>query len=78
MIEGNSPETLAEHIAAGGTPAHKGYSDLLRELLPGAKVDTAMPGDTGAVLPEGVLLLAYDGVAINGSSLHIYYGGQAV
>jgi GMP synthase (glutamine-hydrolysing) len=78
VIEGNSPETLADHLTAGGTPAHKGYSDLLRELLPGARVDTAMPGDSEAVLPEGEQLLAYDGVAITGSSLHVYNGGPAV
>ena len=78
VIEGNSPETLAEHIAAGGAPAHKGYSDLLRELLPGARVDIAMPGDSGAVLPEGEQLLVYDGVAITGSSLHVYNGSPAV
>ncbi len=45
VIEGNSPQTLAEHTAVGGTPAHQGYSNLLRELLPGASVDTCHPGD---------------------------------
>ena len=40
VIEGNSPQTLADHIAVGGTAAHQGYSNLLRELLPGAIVDT--------------------------------------
>ena len=30
VIEGNSPQTLAEHIAVGGTAAHQGYSNLLR------------------------------------------------
>ena len=36
---------MAEHVAAGGIPASKGYSDLLRELLPGAMVDICYPGD---------------------------------
>ena len=53
VIEGNSPQTLAEHVAVGGTPAHQGYSNLLRELLPGAIVDTAHPGDPAATLPDG-------------------------
>ena len=48
VIEGNSPQTLADHVAVGGTPAHQGYSDLLRELMPGAIVDTCHPGDPGA------------------------------
>lgn len=78
VVEGNSPQTLAEHVAVGGTEAHKGYSDLLRELLPGAAVDTAHPGDTAAILPEGESLEGYDGIAITGSSLHIYNGGPEV
>ena len=53
VIEGNSPQTLSEHLAVGGTPAHQGYSNLLRELLPGAIVDTAHPGDPSATLPSG-------------------------
>ena len=78
VIEGNSPQTLAEHIAVGGTPAHQGYSNLLRELLPGASVDTCHPGDPGATLPDGESLAGYDGIAITGSSLHVYDGGESV
>jgi GMP synthase (glutamine-hydrolysing) len=78
VIEGNSPQTLADHVAVGGTPAHQGYSNLLRELLPGAIVDTAHPGDPSATLPDGESLEGYDGIAITGSSLHVYEGGPAV
>ena len=78
VIEGNSPQTLSEHLSVGGTPAHQGYSNLLRELLPGAVVDTAHPGDPSAVLPLGEALEGYDGIAITGSSLHIYNGGPEV
>ena len=45
VIEGNSPDSIAQHVAVGGTPAHQGYSNLLRELLPGAAVDSAHPGE---------------------------------
>src|SRR5215510_2647762 len=78
VIEGNSPQTTADHIAAGGIAASKGYSDLLRELLPGAVVDICHPGDPAALLPEGSSLEGYDGIAITGSSLHIYNGGPEV
>jgi GMP synthase (glutamine-hydrolysing) len=78
VIEGNSPHTTAEHVAAGGIPASQGYSDLLRELLPGVSVDICFPGDPLAVLPDGESLEGYDGVAITGSGLHIYDDGAAV
>lgn len=78
VIEGNSPPTIAEHVSFGGTPASKGYSDLLRELLPGAAVDICYPADVSALLPDGQSLLGYDGIAITGSSLHIYNGGPEV
>lgn len=78
VIEGNSPQTMAEHVAVGGTVASKGYSDLLRELLPGAVVDICYPGDPAAMLPEGEALEGYDGIAITGSSLHVYNAGPEV
>ncbi len=78
VIEGNSPQTTAEHVAAGGVPSSKGYSDLLRELLPGAIVDICYPGDPTANLPEGESLQGYDGIAITGSALHVYSGGPEV
>lgn len=78
VIEGNSPQTMADHVAAGGVPASKGYSDLLRELLPGAIVDICYPADPAAALPEGAALEGYDGIAITGSALHVYKGGDEV
>ena len=78
VIEGNSPQSIAEHVAVGGTPAGKGYSDLLRELLPGTVVDICYPGDTAAALPTGKSLEGYDGIAITGSALHVYHGGPEV
>lgn len=78
VIEGNSPQTWAEHAAVGGVVASQGYSDLLRELLPGAAVDICYPGDDKAVLPDGAALEGYDGVAITGSGLHVYNGGPEV
>ena len=78
VMEGNSPETRAQHVAAGGTVASQGYAELLQELLPSAVVDICFPGDPGANLPNGEALEGYDGVAITGSGLHIYDGGPEV
>jgi GMP synthase (glutamine-hydrolysing) len=77
-MEGNSPETRAQHVAAGVTVASTGYANLLQELLPGAVVDICFPGDPGANLPTGQALEGYDGVAITGSGLHVYDGGPEV
>src|SRR3954451_8630589 len=78
VIEGNTPENRANHVAAGGTVASAGYAALLQELLPSAVVDVCFPGDPGANLPNGEALEGYDGVAITGSGLHIYDGGDPV
>jgi GMP synthase (glutamine-hydrolysing) len=78
VMEGNSPETRAEHVAAGGTVASKGYAELLQNLLPNAVVDICFPGDAGANLPTGQALEGYDGVAITGSGLHVYDDVPAV
>jgi GMP synthase (glutamine-hydrolysing) len=78
VMEGNSPETRAQQVAAGGTVASRGYADLLMELLPNAVVDICFPGDPGANLPISEALEGYDGVAITGSGLHVYDGGPSV
>ncbi len=78
VIEGNTPETMAEHVAIGGVRASQGYADLLLELLPGAVVDICYPADPAAALPAGEALEGYDGIAITGSSLHLYSGEPEV
>ncbi len=78
VIEGNTPESMAEHVAVGGTPASQGYANLLRELMPAATVDICYPADPAAALPAGEALEGYDGIAITGSSLHIYSADRSV
>ena len=78
VLEGNPPEARDAHVAAGGVVASEGYAALLQELLPSAIVDVCFPADAGVNLPNGQALEGYDGVAITGSSLHVYEGGPAV
>jgi GMP synthase (glutamine-hydrolysing) len=78
VIEGNTPASTAEHEAVGGVPAGKNYSSLLRELLPGAAVDICYPANLAASLPAGEALEGFDGIAMTGSSLHVYKGGPEV
>jgi GMP synthase (glutamine-hydrolysing) len=78
VVEGNPPQSIAQHVAVGGVPASQGYAKLLRELLPGVAIDICYPADPAAALPAGDALAGYDGIAITGSSLHIYKGGPEV
>ena len=78
VLEGNTPEARAEHVAHGGTVASEGYAALLQEILPNAVIDVCFPADAGVNLPNGQALEGYDGVAITGSSLHVYEGGPSV
>jgi len=78
VIEGNTAEGRALQVAAGGTIASKAYAALLRGLLPTVSVDICYPADPGAALPDANALGGYDGVAITGSSLHVYDGGRAI
>jgi GMP synthase (glutamine-hydrolysing) len=78
VLEGNTPEARDAQVAAGGTVASQGYVALLQDLLPNAVVDVCFPADAGVNLPDGQALEGYDGVAITGSSLHVYEGGPAV
>jgi GMP synthase (glutamine-hydrolysing) len=78
VIEGNTPATIAEHVAAGGRVASRNYADLLRDLLPGVSVDICRPADPSAALPAGEALEGYDGIAMTGSGLHVYKGGPDV
>lgn len=76
ILEGNTAESRAEQIAAGGAASGLGYADVLRPFAPDATIDICYPADGPVVLPAP--LDAYDGVAITGSALHIYEVGGPV
>src|SRR3974390_2534794 len=78
VIEGNSRETMAEHVAAGGVPASDGHAALWGELLPNTQIDICYPAHPGAALPQGDALEGYDGITITGSGLHVYSGAPGV
>jgi GMP synthase (glutamine-hydrolysing) len=78
VIEGNSAEGRERQVATSGHIASARYGKLLGELWPEAAVDVCFPADRGANLPDGAGLESYDGVAITGSSLHVYDGGPAI
>lgn len=78
VVEGNTANGRALLSAAGGRAPSEGYSELLRDLMPGAVVDICYPADTGANVPDSGGLEGYDGVAITGSALNVYDGGPEI
>ena len=78
VIEGNTADGRALLAAAGGRAPSQGYSELLRELMPGAVVDICYPADPGANLPDRIGVEGYDGAVITGSALHVYQHGPHV
>jgi GMP synthase (glutamine-hydrolysing) len=72
IIDGNTAETRAKHVAVGGTASGDGYAATLKRLKPGIECDIVHPADAPPKLPEGVALADYAGAAITGSALNIY------
>ena len=77
VIEGNSPQTLSEHIAVGGTPAHRAIPTCCANCCR-ARSSTPAIRAIRPPFADGESLEGYDGIAITGSSLHIYNGGPEV
>ena len=72
IIDGNTAETRAKHVAVGGTASGDGYAATLKRLKPGIECDIVHPADEEPKLPNGVALSDYAGAAITGSALNIY------
>lgn len=78
VVEGNTAESRAEQVAAGGLVASEGYAALLRELCAGARTDIVCPADGAVTLPAGRSLADYDGAVLTGSALHLSQDVPAV
>ena len=72
VIDGNTAETRARHVAAGGLSSGEGYAATLQQLKPGLDCDIVRPADEEPRLPAGVALKDYAGAAITGSALNVY------
>src|ERR1700691_4959746 len=77
VIDGNRAAIREQQVAAGGHPTGEGYVQTLQRLAPVA-CDIVRPADGEVRLPSGVGLADYDGVAITGSALNIYDGGEHI
>ncbi len=72
VVEGNTRATRESFKAGWGqTPAEQ-YAAVLSGLADDAICDICLPADHGANLPDAGGLAGYDGIALTGSSLHLY------
>lgn len=78
VVEGNVREAREAHKATYGKTPSDSYADTLRALAHDAVVDVCLPTDAGANLPDSGGLAGYDGVAVTGSALNMYDGGEAI
>jgi len=72
VVDGNTRETDALHVAQGGRPTGEHYADVLRSLRADVECDVIHPAHAGAALPPGATLASFDGVAWTGSALNAY------
>jgi GMP synthase (glutamine-hydrolysing) len=77
IVDGNRAAIREQQAAAGGTPTGEGYVRALQLLAP-VNCDIVRPADAAVKFPVGVGLGDYDGVAITGSALNIYDGGEHI
>jgi GMP synthase (glutamine-hydrolysing) len=79
VVDGNPAERRAAHLADFGKIPGVAYGDTLLGLAPaGSGYDICFPADEGANLPSGAALSDYDGIALTGSSLHLWNREPAV
>jgi GMP synthase (glutamine-hydrolysing) len=78
IVEGNVEKAREAHRASFGKTPSQSYADALAAIAPDIICDICLPADPGANLPNGKGLEDYDGVAITGSALNVYDGGEAV
>jgi len=71
VVEGNTADMRARHIATAGATMSASYASVLRSLAPDAEIDVCFPAD-GAAQAHSHSPADYDGVAITGSSLNLW------
>ncbi|MFI5011360.1 MAG: type 1 glutamine amidotransferase [Hyphomicrobiales bacterium] len=78
VVEGNPRAARERHKSSFGKTPSQSYADTLKSIAPDVICDICFPADPGANLPNSQGLEDYDGVAVTGSALNIYDGGEAV
>lgn len=71
IVEGNTAEARARHVATAGATMSDSYAAVLRSLAPESEIDICFPADRadGGGTPNPA---DYDGIAITGSALNLW------
>ena len=79
IVDGNPAERRLAHQQSFGKSPGVAYGDNVLSVAPaGSHYDICYPADVGANLPLGAGLADYDGIALTGSSLHLWERNAAV
>jgi GMP synthase (glutamine-hydrolysing) len=79
IVDGNPRDRRDAHVADYGLSPGDAYGGVLTGLAPaGSSYDVCLPADEGANLPTCTAVSDYDGVALTGSSLHLWNREPAV
>jgi GMP synthase (glutamine-hydrolysing) len=79
IVDGNPRDRRDAHVNDYGLSPGDAYGETLLGLAPdGSSYDICLPADEGANLPGGAGLAEYDGIALTGSSLHLWSREPAV
>jgi GMP synthase (glutamine-hydrolysing) len=79
VVDGNPRDRRDAHVADYGLSPGDAYgSTLVANAPPGSSYDVCLPAEPGANLPSGAGISDYDGVALTGSSLHLWNREPAV
>jgi GMP synthase (glutamine-hydrolysing) len=79
VVDGNPRDRRDAHVRDYGATPGDAYGQVLMDLAPmGSSYDVCLPADPGANLPSGSAIADYDGVALTGSSLHLWNREPAV
>jgi GMP synthase (glutamine-hydrolysing) len=79
VVDGNPRERRDVHLRDYGATPGDAYGQVLVDLSPaGSTYDVCLPADQGSNLPTGAAIADYDGVALTGSSLHLWNREEAV
>ena len=79
IVDGNPAERRFAHEQSFGKSPGVDYGDNVLSVAPaGSRYDICYPADPGANLPLGAGLADYDGIALTGSSLHLWERNEAI